>query len=330
MKLGGKGKVVVFEKPTPLPEDDWVVVKVTSSGICGTDIELLLPAEQPLPTIPGHEVAGVVAAVDRAKKVKVGDRVMVNCHVTCNTCEHCLKGDVIFCPQLRVIGFELDGGDAEYLLIPEASLRLLPDDISDEVGVLIADALGTPYHAAKKAGIRPGEYVGVFGVGPLGQMAVLSAKSFGAKLIAVDLNERRLETARKFGADHTINPQDPDSRKQILALTGNRGLDRSLECSGAASAIHLSLNTLTNRGKHVQVGVCTKIELNPFEQINNREIEIVGSRNFNNNELPELLDFVRRHPEVQAVITHRFPLEQAPKAFEIAARAEGLKILLKP
>ncbi len=330
LKFLGRDRVDVVEVPRPQARGDLVVVQVTSSGICGTDLELLLPAERPLPTTPGHEVAGIVADVDQAGQFRVGDRVIVNCHVTCCRCEHCRNGDLIFCPELKAIGFELDGGDAEYLAIPEASLRPLPEDISDEVGVIIGDALATPYHAAKKARIAPGQFVGVFGVGPLGQMAVLVAKDHGASVIAVDLNAERLRVAKDFGADHLVNPTRDDVIATIKQLTSGRGLDSALQCTPSAAGFTAALNSLGVRGRMIQVGVCTRVEVNPLEQINNREIEIIGSRNCNANELPELIDFVRRNPRVEDVITHRFPLSEAAAAFHAARRGEGCKILLKP
>jgi len=330
VKFSGRGRVDIVEVPRPAARGDVVVVRVTSSGICGTDLELLLPAERPLPTTPGHEVSGIVAEVDQAKNFGVGDRVIVNCHVTCCRCEHCRNGDLIFCSELKAIGFELDGGDAEYLAIPEASLRPLPQDISDELGVIIGDALGTPYHAAKKAEITPGQVVGVFGVGPLGQMAVLVAKNRGASVIAIDLNPDRLRVAESFGADHFVNPGREDVVATIKQLTGGRGLDKALQCTPSAAAFTAALNALRPRGRMIQVGVCTHVEVNPLDQINNREIEIMGSRNCNANELPELIDFVRRNPKVKDVITHRFPLNEAATAFEAASRGRGCKILLKP
>lgn len=326
----GNHQLAIVEKEKPEAKDDIVIVKVSASGICGTDLELLLPSKEPLAIIPGHEVTGVVAETDKAKHFKVGDKVMVNCHVTCGVCEHCRNGDLIFCPELKAIGFELDGGNAEYLAVPEASLRHLPEDISEEVGVIIGDALGTPYHAVKKSGIQPGDHVTIFGVGPLGQMAVMVAKSFGAKVIAIDLNEQRLATAMEFGADYLIQPGKTDVVSEIFRITGGKGADKAIQCTPSATAIHNALDSLKLRGRLVQVGVCTRLEINPLKQINDREIEIVGSRNFNNNELDEIIEFVRNNPKVNELITHRFSLDEAERAFEVAKNGEGIKVLIKP
>jgi len=330
IKFLGENRIAIVNQEKPKAQDDIIIVKVTSSGICGTDIELLLPAKTPLDTTPGHEVTGIVSEVDKALNFKVGDRVMVNCHVTCGKCEHCKRGNLIFCPELKAIGFELDGGNAEFLAIPEASLRHLPEDIDDEIAVIIGDTLGTPYHAVEKAEIKPGEFVGIFGVGPLGQMAVLVAKSFGAKVIATDLDKKRLEMSRNFGSDYLINPSEVDTVAEIMKITRGKGIDKAVQCTPSASAINDALNSLKLRGRLVQVGVCTRLEINPFKQINNKEIEIVGSRNFNNNELGEIIEFARKNPKIKDIITHRFNLDEAEKAFETARTGEGLKVLIKP
>ena len=330
VKFTGKYQVEVVDIPRPTAKDDMVVIKVTSSGICGTDLELLLPSNAPLENIPGHEVTGRVWETDKAKYFKKGDMVIVNCHITCGTCEHCKNGDLIFCPQLKAIGFDVDGGNAEYLAVPEANLRPLPSDISEELGVVIGDALGTPYHAVKRAEIKPSEFVGVIGAGPLGQMAVLCASSFGARVIAVDLNDNRLASAREYGAEFTVNPQAGDPYGEIMKFTSGRGFDKVIECSGARSAILMALGTLKLRGRLVQVGVCPKLEINTFDQIISKEIEIVGSRNFNDKELDEIIEFVRNNPKIKDVITHRYSIDEAEKAFEAAREGVGLKILIKP
>lgn len=326
----GNHTMRLVERPMPQAKGHDVVVKMLASGVCGTDTELLLPKSPPNSTVPGHEGVGVVFEVDEAQKVKVGDRVMIDCHVTCRKCVHCASGDEIFCPELKAIGFELDGTNAEYLSIPEDSLRPLPNELSAEVGVLIGDALGTPYHAVKKANIEKGEFVSVFGVGPLGTMAVFCAFKRGARVIAVDLNETRLDSARKFGAEFTVNPTKSDVKDEIMGITGGRGVSAAIQCTPSAKAISQALDSLKLRGVLVQVGVCESVTLNPLSQINDREITIIGSRNFNANELGEIEAFVRANPFVGELITHRFPLSQAAEAFETAALGLGLKVLILP
>ena len=143
-------------------------------ALCGSEPERLLSSEKPLPVTPGHEVAGEIVGIKNDGGLRAGDRVVVDCHMTCGECGHCKNGDLIFCEKLLCYGFDLDGGDAEYMAVKESSLRPLPDAISDEMGCLIVDTLGTPYHAVKKANIAAGDIVAVFGVGPIGLLAALT------------------------------------------------------------------------------------------------------------------------------------------------------------
>lgn len=326
----GKGRLDVVERETPKAIRDMVLVKVTAAGICGTDIELLLPSEEPVPFIPGHEVAGVVEAVDEEHGFKAGDRVVVNCHVTCGSCEHCKAGDLIFCPELKAIGFDLDGGDAEYVLVPAASLRHLPDDIPDELAVIASDALGTPWNAVQKADPGPGKTIAVFGAGPIGHMAVICLKHTGATVIAVDINQERLESAAAFGADYIVNSADEDAAEALRRLTAGKGVDAAIQGTGSKAAFHAALDSLCYRGTMVQMGVCREVTINPHVQINDREIIIKGTRNFNDHDLDKLFSFIRENEQIKEVVTHRFPLERAREAFDTAISGKGLKVILVP
>jgi len=331
VKIMGKNRVDVIEKPKPVAHDNIVVVKVTSSGICGSEPHRLLISESPIEVTPGHEVAGIVAEVDKTLEFKVGDRVVLDCHITCGNCNYCKSGDLIFCNKLVCFGFDVDGGDAEYISIPESSLRHLPDDISDDIGVLIVDALGTPFHAVKKAGIIAGEYVGIFGAGPIGQLATLVAKSFKAIVVTVDLNDKRLKFSKSFGSDYTVNPGKDNLYAEIKEITDGIGLDRIIECAGEKASINSALNSLKYRGKMVMLGVSAQtVEINPWEQIIHKEVDITGSESFNSNEFEELVEFVRSNPKVGEVITHRFCIDDAQKAFDMVRSGDGLKILIKP
>ena len=325
--LGNK-KVQLVELGKPKPSEGHALIKVIVSGICRTDVELLYDQPEPLDVIGGHEIAGIVVEGNRLSRFKVGDRVLVNCHITCGQCIHCANGDLIFCPELKVFGFDVNGGNEEYLAAPESCLRFLPGDISFEAGVLIGDALGTPYHAVKTAGIRAGDRIGIIGLGPVGLMAVISAKHFGAGVVAIDGLAERLDQARCFGADTTVHPAE--AKDLMRELTGGRGLDAVVECSGASKAINLGCELLRHRGRLVLVGVCLDLRINPTQQIIFKELSVVGSRNYNNNELPELIELARRVPAIQNVVTHRFPLEEAAQAYRFAEERKGIKILLMP
>jgi L-iditol 2-dehydrogenase len=322
----GQGKISLDEVPAPEPKGREVVVRVKSASICGTDRENLEGPGQA--TIPGHENAGEVVAVDKPTWVKVGDRVAINCHVTCRACEHCLKGDLYFCDELEAIGFDRDGGYAEYLLVPEACCTPLPDDISFEAGSLLVDMLGTPFRAVKRASLLPGDQVGVWGAGPIGLGALMVAARFGAKVALLDLNDYRLDMARRLGADLVLNPARDDVQETLMDWTGGRGLDVTFDCVGSEVVALQALDAVKKRGTFVVVGVSHQLTLNPWEHFICRELTVFGTRNFNATEFGEMVNLVRRGLPVEQVVTHRFPLAEAEAAFELFRAGECGKILL--
>lgn len=322
----GNGRISLDEVPQPEPRGREVVVRVRSASICGTDRENLEGPGQE--TIPGHENAGEVVAVDRPTWVAVGDRVAINCHVTCGCCEHCLKGDLYFCEDLRVIGFDRDGGYAEYVLVPEACCTPIPGDVSFEVGSLLVDMLGTPFRAVKRARLLPGDRVGVWGAGPIGLGALLVAKEFGAQVAILDPNDYRLDMARNLGADLALDPGRDDVREASLDWTDGRGLDVAFDCVGSQVVAHQALKVMKKRGTLVVVGVSYELTLNPWEHLICNELTIFGTRNFNTAEFGEMMALVRRGLPVDQVVTHRFPLAEAEAAFELFRSAECGKVLL--
>jgi L-iditol 2-dehydrogenase len=344
----GHGKISLDEVPTPEPRGREVVVRVRSASICGTDRENLEGPGQA--TIPGHENAGEVVAVDKPARVKVGDRVAINCHVTCGACEHCLRGDLYFCDELECIGFERDGGYAEFVLVPEACCMPLPDDISFEAGSLLVDMLGTPFRAVKRAHLLPGDQVGIWGAGPIGLGALMVASRFGARVAILDLNDYRLNIAKGLGVELVLNPtrlglssrlgrvaegvskpkriETDDVQEALLDWTQGRGLDVAFDCVGCEAVAHQALAAVKKRGTFVVVGVSHKLTLDPWEDLICRELTIFGTRNFNTAEFEEMIALVRRGLPVEQVVTHRFPLAEAEAAFELFRSGQCSKILL--
>jgi len=321
----GQSQISLDEMPMPEPQGREVVVRVRAAAICGTDRENLEGAGQL--TVPGHENAGEIVAVDRPTRAGVGDRVAINCHVTCGGCEHCLNGDLYFCEQLQAIGFERDGGFAEYVRVPEACCTPLPDDLSFETGALMVDMLGTPFRAVKRARLLPGDRVGVWGAGPIGLGALMVAQRFGAQVASLDLNDRRLEMARRLGADLVLNPARDDVPDALLTWTASRGLDVALDCVGSERVAQQGLETLKKRGTLVVVGVSHKLTLNPWEHLICRELTVLGTRNYNTSEFDQMVALVRRGLPVEQVVTHRFPLSEAEAAFQLFRSGECGKIL---
>lgn len=321
----GQSRISLEEMPTPEPRGRDVVIRVKSAAICGTDRESLEGLGQT--TVPGHENAGEVVAVDKPARLKVGDRVAINCHVTCGSCVHCLRGDLYFCGELEAIGFEWDGGFAEYLLVPEACCHPLPDEVSFEAGSLLVDMLGTPFRGVKRAHLLPGGQVAIWGAGPIGLGALMVAKWFGAHVAVIDLSEYRLEMSNGLGADLVLNPQGEDVQGALMEWTQGQGIDAAFDCVGSQVVAEQGLASLRKRGTLVVVGVSHKLVLNPWEHLICRELTVFGTRNFNTSEFDEMVALVQRGLPVEKAITHRFTLAEAEAAFELFRSGECGKIL---
>ena len=321
----GQSKVSVDEVDKPQPEGTHVVVKLHAAGICGTDRHhLLLDGQTP---IPGHENSGEVVAVDKPSWLHVGDRVAINCHITCGACEHCLRGDLYFCDQLTVPGEDIDGGFAEYLRIPESNCMSLPDDISYDQGALLVDVLGTAFRGIKRAGLIPGQQIAIWGAGLIGYEAALVAKTLGCRIAIFEMNLYRQAMAmRDLEPELVLDPTCPDAEKEILEWTNGRGIGVGFECVGSEKAAQQAIRLIEKRGKLAIIGVSHSLTLNPWTMIE-KELSIFASRNFNTHEFYEMVALIRAGMQPEKVITHRFGIADAQKAFEVFLKGDCGKIV---
>jgi threonine dehydrogenase-like Zn-dependent dehydrogenase len=321
----GNSKISLDDLPDPQPRGREVVVRVKSASICGTDRENLEGPGQR--TVPGHENAGEVVAVDQPVRLKVGDRVAINCHITCGHCEHCINGDLYFCEELSVIGFDRDGGYADYLLVPEACCMPVTEDISFEAASLMVDMLGTPYRGLKRAQLTPGEKIAIWGAGPIGLTLLMTAKRFGMQAAVIDLSGYRLTLAQAFSPDLVLNPKIDSVNEALQDWTQGRGVAAAFECVGSEKAAQQALSVIKKRGKLVIVGVSHQLMLNPWDLIC-RELTLIGTRNFNTREFDEMAGLVRTGLPLTQVVTHRFSLQEAERAFSLFRSGESGKILI--
>src|SRR4051812_3429890 len=233
-------RLAVEDVPVPEPGPDEVLVRVAACGICLSDVHLLdgtLPT--PLPrVIPGHESAGVIErAGERVPDHwQPGRRVLMAGGKPCGTCRNCVRvGDPTQCLSFLVMGFGYDGAWAEYVVVPWLTLVEVPEDIPLEQAAILADAVATPYAAlVERAAVRPGEAVGLWGIGGLGVHAVQIARMLGAApIVALDPSPAARERALSFGADFALDPRADDVVQEVWRLTEDRGLDAALDLFGA-------------------------------------------------------------------------------------------------
>src|SRR2546423_9607442 len=257
-----------IDAPSVGPND--VLIRVRAAGICHSDAHYragVSPVVR-LPLTLGHEVAGVVEGIGNGvENFKSGDRVCVHYLVTCGECAFCRAGNEQFCSRAEMIGKHRDGGYAEFIAVPERSVFHLPEEIPFEQGAIMMCSSATSLHALRKARLRPGETVAVFGVGGLGISAVQLARYFGAaQVFAVDINPRKLELAERFEAI-AINAAAGDPVEQLREITNGRGVDVALELVGLSLTMRQAIQSLAVLGRAGLVGLTQeKMEIAPYAE----------------------------------------------------------------
>jgi len=292
--------LVLREREIPTPGPDEVILRVGACGLCRTDLKIWKGTHpsmkmKKLPHVPGHEVAGEVVEVGKSvNKEMIGKHAVIYFYLSCGECDFCRKGSEILCARLKgQIGFNLDGGYAEYVKTPASSLFFMRPDIPFEEAAIVTDAIATPYRAlTSKARIQAGEILVVIGVGGLGIHALQIAKVFGARVIAIDINEKALALATQMGAEKTFHVTKGDPMQEILELS-HGGADVVMEFVGKPQTQLLGLNLLKPSGRFVAVGYNPDDPVPVNSQwVVSRELEIYGSRSCGRNDLKETIELV--------------------------------------
>ncbi len=286
--------VVTVADPQPRP--DGVVVQVEATGLCRSDWHAWQGHDPGivLPHVPGHELAGTIAAVGaEVTGWRPGERVAVPFICGCGSCEQCRAGNQQVCTRQLQPGFNYWGSFAEYVAIPYAAVNLVR--LPEQVGYATAATLGCRFTTAFRAvtsvaTVRPGEWVAVFGCGGVGLSAVMIAAAAGARVIAVDRQPAALELAHRHGAEQLL-PATAEVADRIVELTGG-GAEVTLDAIGAASVVQACLDALRPRGRHVQVGLLPEPIRVDLSQLAYRELSWLGSHGMAAHDFPRLLSLV--------------------------------------
>jgi alcohol dehydrogenase len=338
----GPGQKAWEEVPDPeITDDGDVIVRVDATTICGTDLHILggdVPEVAP-GRILGHEAVGtVVEAGDGVHRLTPGDRVLVSCISACGTCRFCREGRYGQCLDGGgwVLGHRIDGTQAEYVRVPYAdtSTYRIPDGAADEEILMLADILPTGYEVGVLAGgVRPGDLVAVVGAGPIGLSVISGARLYSpAHVVAIDLSDARLEAARHFGADVTINDSREDPMTVIKDLTGRLGADVAIEAVGVPATFEMAVKLARPGGRIVNIGVHGKPATLHLEEQWIRDITITTGL-VDASSTPTLMRLVTSGQlDASRFITHRFGLDEADRAYELMdTRADGfVKAILEP
>ncbi len=297
-----EGALRIQSLPDPTPSDYGVVVKVEATGLCLSDWHGWMGHDPDikLPHVPGHELAGTVAAIGKnVVNFKIGDRVTVPFVCGCGTCCECKSGNHQVCDHQSQPGFTHWGSFAEYVALDYADTNLvkIPEEITSETAAILGCRFITAFRAVVEQGkVTGGQYVAVHGCGGVGLSAIMIANALGAHVVAVDINEDTLSLARKLGAVDTINAQKSvDVVEEIKSLT-HGGAHVSLDALGNPTTCFNSIANLKKRGKHVQVGLMMvdhKHPKIPMDLVIANELEILGSHGMQAFKYPEMLQMIQ-------------------------------------
>lgn len=325
-------------KPTIIKPTD-AIVKVTTSTICGTDKHIRhggMPEVEP-GRIIGHEFCGIVEEVGSSvNKFKKGDKVAVSCVTQCMDCYYCRRGMYSQCTTGSwIYGYMIDGCQADYVRVPyaDSGMYIIPDSLTDEDVLFVGDILSTGYFGAENGNIQPGDTVAVFGSGPVGMCAMATARLWGpARIVAVDIDDSRLEFAKKNGwADYGLNPQKVDVVQALKDMTGGRGADVTIEANGFEPTFKGAIDGVRAGGTVSLIGVFEKPQVVEMNKLWIKNIAIKMGL-VNANRISELIDLIKEGKlNMKPLITHTLPLSQVAEGYDIfeERRDNAIKVVLK-
>jgi len=315
-----------------------VLIKVRKSAICGTDIHIYNWDEWAQKTIPvpmtvGHEFSGEIVEIGSEVhldhfNMKIGDRVSAEGHVTCGYCRNCRAGKRHLCRNAIGVGVNRPGSFAEYVAVPAFNVYSLPEDVSDDMGAIF-DPYGNATHTALAFDLV-GEDVLITGAGPIGIMAAAIAKFSGARHVVItDVNEYRLDLARKMGADRAVNVASENLRDVMSDLKMTEGFDIGLEMSGAPPAFATMLDTMNHGGKIAMLGIMPNGAGAHWDHVIFKGLEIkgiYGRRMFET--WYKMGAMLQGGLDLSPILTHRFPIAEYQKGFDIMRSGQSGKVIL--
>ena len=326
----------VQELQTPKPRGSQVLIKIQSSGVCHSDVHVwegyyegidgqpLKTADRGVkyPLTPGHEIAGIVDGLgEQVEGFSKNDKVLVYPWIGEGLCPACRIGEENLCDKPRSLGVYTDGGYAEYVLVPSYKyLVKIGDDMDTDTSAPLSCAGLTAYGAVKNANLKPDDNVVIVGTGGLGLMAIQLAKAVtGAKIIAMDLDDKKLDVAKKNGADNTINSKKEDPVKAIMELTDKLGADAVIDFVNASKTVETDMQFLRRRARLVLVGLFGGELKLALVTMPTRAYKIIGSYTGTLSDMIELVSLARRGV-IKPVVSNRFKLDQATEAIEDVKR----------
>lgn len=334
--LTGIKQVELQERPAPVAGPGWVVVRVESASLCGTDAHQYDGRiDTPFPRVPGHDFAGRVARVGEGVDPSlVGAPVAVKPSLPCTDCPECRAGKLADCKKKKLIGLWSDGCLTEEVAVPQVNLVPRPEGVEAWQASLL-EPLAVGLNTVDRLGIKLGESVVVLGQGPIGlSLTRLCALSGAGQLIVTDAREAPFEVSRRFGATETINVLERDVREVVAELTDGAGADVVIETSGSPASVASAIELVRKEGKLVHIGWANDLPPIPVIPLMAKTLTVFGiGGNGGRGQYERALELVRTgRVELEPMVTHRFSLDQVAEAFAVADSKSGgaIKVVVTP
>lgn len=342
----GPGHLELQDWPVPVIGDDDILLEVRAAGICGSDLrtrrlgtsENLFP-----PVVLGHEFAGVIKAVGKnVKDFSVGERIVSdNSGDLCGKCEQCARGNYLMCEHRKMLGGGLDGGFARYVKIPGHLLSVnpntlyrIPDNVSFEEAACLDPVCNAYKAVVQESNLMPGQDVVIFGLGTIGLLAVQIAKIMGAaRIIAVgkSFNQQRFETANRLGATHLICSERENPRERIAEITKGEMVPVIIDAAGKNDVLEQALDILSKGGEFIKIGYDERPLNISLDRYVNKGIRVQGHFAYDHVSWKNCIHLLEQGKlEIAPIITHRLPLSEWEKGFELTETREGIKVILIP
>ncbi len=333
---GPEKGLTIEEVPDPKPGAGEALVRVKACGVCHTDLHYLdhgTPTFKPPPMILGHEISGTVEAVgEGVEHLQPGDPVLMAAVVSCGACWACRNGRENICEHGVMLGNHADGGYAELTVAPARDVFVLPPEVPLIEGCIIADAVTTPYHAVvNRAKVGAAEWVVVIGCGGVGLNVIQMAMAKGARVVAVDLAEDKLEWARRLGAAATVNPAEVERVDKAVRGLTDGGADAVFEVVGKASTQEIGLSCLRTGGRLIMVGYSPEEMTLNSGRVMFRELAILGSLGCPPADYPRVIGLgQQKRVLVEEMVTHRFALDDIEDAMDALRAGEPIRAVVMP
>ncbi len=327
------GKISVTDIPKLEPQEGEALLRVLYCGVCGADVASFT-GNQPFttyPRIPGHEFsAQIISVPENDRGLNSGDIVTCNPYFNCGSCYACRKGLVNACTDNQTMGVQRDGAFCEYITMPAE--RIIPGKGLNARQLALIEPFAISHHALSRCEIRPGDRLMITGAGPIGLFALLSAKVKGAEVTVTDVLDGRLEKAKAFGADHTVNAGAPDASEQLAEICGGQGFDVCVEACGQPATFLNCIDQAAQGAKLILIGNGKKQTTFLHSLLIKKELNVFGSRNAYTGDFEALIELVRTgKTDVMQMVSAVYDAADAGQAFDALTHNDGSleKVLIR-